>query len=116
MSPNSKRMTATAYGLHEEAIVDNNIKPNTPQYFDFIDKGMRESYPRFDWQDNSDSNGRNAPATANQNRSTVVASSNRNNGAKPRKVQMTSTQVSLARKLGITNEQYARQLAKENLK
>jgi len=109
-------MTATAYGLHEEAIVDNNIKPNTPQYFDFIDQGMRESYPNFDWQDNSDSNRRNAPATANQNRSTVVASSNRNNGAKPRKVQMTSTQVALAKKLGITNEQYARQVAKENLK
>jgi len=116
MGANNKRMTATAYGLHEEAIVDNNIKPNTPQYFDFIDQGMRESYPNFDWQDNSDSNRRNAPATANQNRSTVVASSNRNNGAKPRKVQMTSTQVALAKKLGITNEQYARQVAKENLK
>jgi len=107
-------MTATAYGLHEEAIVDNNIKPNSPEYFEFIDGGMRESYPTFDWQD-SDSNGRNAPATASQ-RSTVVASSGRNNGAKPRKVQLTSTQVSLARKLGITPEQYARQLAKENLK
>ena len=115
MSPDSKRMTATAYGLHEEAIVDSGIKPNTLEYFDFIDKGMRESYPTFDWQDNSDTNGRTAPATANQ-RSTVVASSNRNNGAKPRKVQLTSTQVSLARKLGITPEQYARQLAKENLK
>ncbi len=108
-------MTATAYGLHEEAIVDSGIKPNTLEYFDFIDKGMRESYPKFDWQDTSDTNGRTAPATANQ-RSTVVASSNRNNGAKPRKVQLTSTQVSLARKLGITPEQYARQLAKENLK
>tara|TARA_R110002012_G_scaffold67974_1_gene176821 strand:- start:17 stop:1081 length:1065 start_codon:yes stop_codon:yes gene_type:complete len=115
MAPDSKRMTATAYGLHEEAIVDNGIKPNTHEYFEFIDKGMRESYPTFDWQDTSDTNGRNAPATANQ-RSTVVASSNRNNGAKPRKVQLTSTQVSLARKLGITPEQYARQLAKENLK
>jgi len=115
MDSKNKRMTATAYGLHEEAIVDNNIKPNSPEYFEFIDGGMRESYPTFDWQDNSDPNGRIAPATASQ-RSTVVASSGRNNGAKPRKVQMTSTQVSLARKLGITNEQYARQLAKENLK
>lgn len=116
MSPDNKRMTATAYGLHEEAIVDNNIKPNTPQYFDFIDKGMRESYPRFDWQDNSDSNGRNASSTANQYRSTVVASSNRNNGAKPRKVKMTFSQISLAKKLGITNEQYMRQAEKENLR
>ena len=115
MSPDNKRMTATAYGLHEEAIVDSGIKPNSPEYFDFIDRGMRESYPTFDWQDNSDTDGRNAPATANH-RSTVVASSNRNNGAKPRKWQMTATQISLAKKLGLTNEQYARQMAKENLR
>ncbi len=115
MSPSNKRMTATAYGLHEEAIVDNKIKPNTSEYFEFIDSGMREAYPTFDWQDKSDSDGRTATSTANQ-RSTVVASSSRNNGAKPRKVKLTSTQISLAKRIGLTPEQYARQLAKENLK
>ena len=59
-------------GLHEEAIVDNKIKPNTSEYFEFIDSGMREAYPKFDWQDKSDSDGRTATSTANQ-RSTVVA-------------------------------------------
>jgi len=115
MSPSNKRMTATAYGLHEEAIVDNKIKPNTSEYFEFIDSGMREAYPKFDWQDKSDSDGRTATSTANQ-RSTVVASSSRNNGAKPRKVKLTSTQISLAKRIGLTPEQYARQLAKESLK
>jgi N-acetyl-beta-hexosaminidase len=32
---------------------------------------------------------------------------------KPRKVQLTSTQVSLAKRLGLSNEQYAAQLMKE---
>ena len=115
MSPDNKRMTATAYGLHEEAIVDNAIKANTPEYFEFIDSGMREAYPKFGWQGKSDTNGRNATSTAS-NRSTVVASSGRNNGAKPRKWELTPTQVALAKRLGLTNEQYAKQLQKESLR
>ena len=115
MSPDNKRMTATAYGLHEEAIVDNAIKANTPEYFEFIDSGMREAYPKFGWQGTSDTYGRNATSTAS-NRSTVVASSGRNNGAKPRKVKLSSTQISLAKRIGVTPEQYARQLQKESLR
>jgi len=114
MDPSHRRMTATAYGLHEEAVLDRKIKPNTPDYFEFIDSGMREAYPKFGWQD-SDFDGLTATSTANQ-RSTVVAPSNRNNGAKPRTLKLKPSQVSLAKKLGITNEQYARQFYKENLR
>ena len=114
MDPSHRRMTATAYGLHEEAVLDRKIKPNTSDYFEFIDSGMREAYPKFDWQD-SDFDGANATPTASQ-ASTVVAPSNRNNGAKPRKLELSPSQVSLAKKLGITNEQYARQFYKENLR
>ena len=46
--------------------------------------------------------------------STVVAPSNRSNGAKPRKIQLSATQVSLAKRLGLTPEQYAKQLIKES--
>jgi hypothetical protein len=42
----------------------------------------------------------------------VVAPAARS-GKKPRKVQLTSTQVSLAKRLGLSNEQYAAQLMKE---
>jgi hypothetical protein len=45
--------------------------------------------------------------------SSVVAPSARSNGAKPRKLRLTATQISLAKRLGLTPEQYARQLAKE---
>ena len=114
MDPAHRRMTATAYGLHEEAVLDRKIKPNTPDYFEFIDSGMREAYPKFGWQD-SDLDGLTATSTASQT-STVVAPSNRNNGAKPRTLKLKPSQVSLAKKLGITNEQYARQFYKENLR
>jgi hypothetical protein len=43
----------------------------------------------------------------------VVAPATRNNGARPNKVKLTATQVSLARRIGITPEQYAAELIKE---
>jgi len=43
----------------------------------------------------------------------VVAPATRNNGAKPRKIQLTATQVALAKRLGVTPEQYANQLVKD---
>ena len=42
--------------------------------------------------------------------SAVVAPATRNSGAAPRKVQLTATQVRLAKRLGVTPEQYARQV------
>jgi hypothetical protein len=111
-----KGMTAYAYALHEEAINDNGLSPNSDQYFTYIDQGMRGRFNDYDWKDNASEdasgNGQAAPATTSQP-SSVVAPSARNNGAKPRKVQLTSTQVALAKRLGLTNEQYAKQLVKE---
>jgi hypothetical protein len=106
MAPDKKVMTATAYGLHEEA-VDLGINVNSIDYFNYIDQGMRKTHPDFDWPDKSDTDGGDATVTTSQP-STVVAPSARNNGAKPRKIRMTATQVALAKRLGLTNEQYAR--------
>ena len=44
----------------------------------------------------------------------VVAPVNRS-AKKPRKVQLTSTQIGLAKRLGLTPEQYAQQLLKESM-
>ena len=111
-----KGMTAYAYALHEEAIKDNGLSPNSDQYFEYIDKNMRSRFNDYDWSDNvsegTSGNGQAASATTSQP-SSVVAPSARNNGAKPRKVQLTSTQVALAKRLGLTNKQYAKQLVKE---
>jgi hypothetical protein len=111
-----KGMTAYAYALHEEAIKDNGLSPNSDQYFQYIDENMRSRFSDFDWSDNISEdvsgNGQAATSTTSQP-SSVVAPSARNNGSKPRKVKLTSTQVALAKRLGLTNEQYAKQLVKE---
>jgi len=111
-----KGMTAYAYALHEEAIKDNGLSPNSDQYFEYIDGGMRGRFNEYEWSENASKDasgdGQTAPSTAARP-SSVVAPSARNNGAKPRKMKLTSTQVSLAKRLGLTNAQYANQLVKE---
>ena len=111
MKEGHEEMTALAYGAHTSA-VQRGMDTNSQEYFDYIDNRMRSSFPEYDWQDQRD-DGRTATATANQRPSSVVAPSSRNNGAKSRKVQLTSTQVSLAKRLGLSREQYANQLIKE---
>jgi len=111
-----KGMTAYAYALHEEAIKDNGLSPNSDQYFEYIDKNMRSRFNDYAWPENvsgdTSGGGQTATSTAKQ-ASSVVAPSARNNGAKPRKVKLTSTQVALAKRLGLTNQQYANQVIKE---
>lgn len=98
-----REMTALAYGVHENLIRSQGVKPDTDEYYQKIDEAMRARFPERFERDN-----------AQRQPSTVVAPSTRNNGARPRKIQLTSTQVSLAKRLGLTPEQYAKQLIKEN--
>jgi hypothetical protein len=113
MKPGHEEMTALAYGSHTAAI-NNGIKVNSPEYFEYIDNRVRSAFPEYEWQDKR-VDSRTASATANSRTSSVVAPSSRSNGAKPRKVQLSATQVSLAKRLGLTPEQYAKQLLKENM-
>ena len=111
MQDGYEEMTSLAYGTHA-SLIKKGIQPNSSEYFRQIDRRLRNAFPEYDWQDNGDTDGRDATVTVNQP-STVVAPSARSNGAKPRKIRLTSTQLSLAKRLGLTPEQYARQLAKE---
>ena len=113
MQDGYEEMTSLAYGTHA-SLIKKGIQPNSSEYFRQIDRRLRNAFPEYDWQDNGDTDGRDATVTVNQP-STVVAPSARSNGAKPRKIRLTSTQLSLAKRLGLTPEQYARQLAKESL-
>jgi len=71
---------------------------------------MRQRFPDYFEKDDPE------PQVAVSQRTphNVVAPANRNNGAKPRKIQLTATQVSVAKRLGLTPEQYAKQLIKES--
>ena len=111
MQDGYEEMTSLAYGTHA-ALIKRGIQPNSQEYFRQIDTRLRQAFPEHDWQDEGDLDGRDATVTVNQP-STVVAPSARSNGAKPRKIRLRSTQISLAKRLGLTPEQYARQLEKE---
>ena len=113
----NKDMTGFAYGLHETLIQDEKILPTSEQYYQEIDKRMRKAFPNFFGIENQAENNISTDVveTAGSRKpSSVVAPATRNNGSMPRKVQLTATQVNLARRLGITPEQYAKQLVKES--
>ena len=99
-------MTGYAFGVHEK-LVKQGLNPQTQadQYYSAIDDSMRQRFPdKFDVQEVEE-----APV---RQTGSVVAPAQRS-AKKPRKVQLTSTAVALAKRLGLTPEQYAAQLMKE---
>lgn len=98
-------MTGYAYGLHEK-LVKSGVDPRTEEYYNQIDAAVRRVFP-----DKFDDGVSEEPAPQRQ-AGNVVAPAARS-GKRPRKVQLTSTQVSLAKRLGLSNEQYAAQLMKD---
>ena len=103
---NDSGMTGYAFGVHE-TLVKQGINPQTQadEYYRRIDESMRERFPdKFD--------GQQVEAAPVRQAGSVVAPAQRS-AKKPRRVQLTSTQVALAKRLGLTAEQYAAQLLKE---
>jgi len=98
-------MTGYAYGLHEK-LVKSGIDPRSEEYYTEIDNAVRRIFP-----DKFDDGQIEEEAPQRQNGSVVAAPSKTTK--KPRTVRLTSTQASLAKRLGLTNEQYAAQLMKE---
>ena len=99
--PEHRDMTAIAYAEHERVIRDEGLKADSPEYYAAIDAKVRKHFPDFFGNEGG------------QKPNTVVASGERNNSGKPRTVRLTPHQVSLAKTLGLTNEEYARQALKE---
>jgi len=104
MEEGYEEMTSLAYGKHA-SLVKQGVKPNSQEYFRQIDETVRRAFPDHDWQVGNTQQERTS--TASQP-SMVVAPTTRNNGAKPRTVKLSPTQRSLAKKLGLTEQQYAK--------
>lgn len=91
-----KQMTSLAYGLHEE-LVDQGIPPSSDEYYKKIDARMREVFPdKF--------------GLSRSQNSSPVASVGRSPASK--KVTLTASEANIARRLGLTNEQYWRSKVK----
>ena len=105
-------MTSFAYGVHDR-IVNEGIDPDTDEYYQLIDSRVREVFPsHFDGGNNTD--GEVVDIAQPQGTKSVVAPAKRGSGGgSPRTIKLTQTQVRIARRLGLSPQQYAAQLVKD---
>jgi|TARA_R110000824_G_scaffold5307_1_gene24610 hypothetical protein len=108
-----KEMTSFAYGVHEKLVGDEGIDPESEQYYELIDSRMKEVFPTQFGGNSQRTSSTMVVDTAPPQKKSVVASASRNSGATPRTVRLTDTQVKLAKRLGLTPQQYAAQVMKE---
>jgi hypothetical protein len=100
----NRKMTAFALGLHED-LVSEGYTAGSDDYYKAINTEMQNRFSdAFESEKPQDAK---SPART----SNVVAPATRSTA--PRKIVLTKTQVELAKRLGLTNEQYARAVAEE---
>jgi hypothetical protein len=100
-----EEMTSLALGVHEK-LVRSGIDPHSDEYYRRIDSTMQKRFPEHFGDATLDED---KPAQRTKP-STVVAPATRSTA--PKKVRLTKTQVALAKKFGLTPEQYARETLK----
>jgi hypothetical protein len=103
-------MTALAIGLHQKLETERGPQfVGSDDYWTTIDNTMRRRFPEYFGEEAAQGDTR--PAAREPKAAPVVAPASRSRS--PKKIRLTTTQVAIAKKLGITPEQYARELAKE---
>ena len=94
-------MTYTAFDLHRKLTEEEGIDPKSDEYYTEIDKRIRLEFPhKFDTS-------KDKPASKPTQ---TVASATRSPKTSRKSVRLTSSQVAIARKLGVPLEEYAKQL------
>ena len=100
-------MTSLAFGTHEE-LINSGIDPTSDEYYESIDKEMRKRFPEEFEQEAVETPSTNKKEE--QAQKTVVSPAKRSTNSK--RVVLTQSEVRLARKLGLSNEQYVREKMK----
>ncbi len=94
-------MTYTAFDYHKKLTEQEGFDPNSDEYYTEIDKRMKLDFPhKF-------ANNRSQESTKPTQ---TVASAKRSVNSSRRTVRLTSSQVAIAKKLGVPLEEYAKQL------
>lgn len=97
-------MTASALGLHQKLINERGPQyAGTDDYWTNIDKTMRRRFPDYFGEEA-------APQRETKPAASVVAPASRSRS--PKKIVLKQSQLAIAKKLGLTPEQYARELMK----
>ena len=89
-------MTAVALTVHKK-LVESGVDTNSNEYYEKINSRVRQLFPDA--------------FTSEKKRSSVVTPATRSTA--PKKIVLTQSQVSIAKRLGLSNEQYARAVAEE---
>ena len=96
-----KAMTYTAFEIHKDLTEKEGFDPHSNEYYEEVDKRMRVDFPhKF-------GNTEDKPTTKTVQ---SVASAKRTTKTGRKQVRLTSSQVAIAKKLGVPLEEYARQL------
>jgi hypothetical protein len=97
----NRAMTFTAFEIHKDLVEKEGYDPKTNEYYEEIDKRIRVDFPnKFD---NSGDIQTTRPVQS-------VASANRSVKPGRKQMRLTSSQVAIAKKLGVPLEEYAKQL------
>jgi len=96
-------MTALAYGLHHK-LTKEGVDPTSDTYYEKINSRMRQVFP-----DHFDDGIDDQPESTSKKSSNVVAPATRSTS--PKKVTLKQSQVAIAKRLGISLEDYAKQAA-----
>ena len=106
--PEKQLMNDYAVSFHNKLAEKYGEKfVGTDEYFNQINKEIAKRFPE-EFEDSTPTN--DEPETQRTKLSTVVAPAKRSTA--PKKITLTKTQVALAKKFGLTPEQYARELSK----
>jgi len=97
-----EEMTSLALGVHEKLVKENGMAyATTDEYYKRIDATMRKRFPEYFNEE---------VEVETKKPSVVVAPATRSTSSK--KVRLKTSQINLAKKLGLTPEQYAQELLK----
>ena len=97
-------MTYTAFDLHKKLTEDEGYDPQSNEYYSEIDKRIRLEFPHK-FGNNTDK-GENTTKPVQ----TVASAKRSTNTGRKNSVRLTSSQVAIAKKLGVPLEEYAKQL------
>ena len=107
-----EEMTALALGFHQKLEKQYGRQyVGTDEYWQKVDDTMRRRFPDYFGEQEQTTSGAGKPATRTETKpATVVAPASRSTSSK--KIVLKQSQLTLAKKLGLTPEQYAKEYAK----
>jgi len=97
-----KAMTYTAFDLHKQLVDDEGYDPKSDEYYEEIDKRLRLEFPHK-FGTNDETKGETTKPVQ------TVASATRSAKSGRKTIRLTPTEVAIAKKLGVSLEDYAKQ-------